>query len=230
MKALFLGLLVGGLTVTAAQAEVVVFDYTAVVTGLEADGNAISSFTIDGKAFSAGQTIRGSFGIDLETPLYDWRPDAPGAANHRTYKNDNNIAEMTVDQTGFHFKSAPGPYLSGFSVGNTAQDDYFYYESGSSVYTDTGDTSQYLMFGLSDRTGQLVSSAAPPTTLSLDNTTRADFSYWLFQSSLPTYTVNGTLTSLTPHVSNVPEPHTYAMLVMGLLTTGALARRRQTRR
>ena len=230
MKLPMMALLLGSMASSGANAEVVVFDYTAVVSSVTENRVPVDSFVIDGKTITSGYTLRGSFTIDLATPVYEANPDNPSSNSYGHYRGSvGNVANVTVEETGFHFQSAPSsPYSSGFTVVNSDRGDSFFYESGGLAFSGANNRFEYLIVDISDTTGLLLSHARPPTQLSIDGAGNATARYYvsLFETS-KYYDATAQLTSLQLHVTPVPEPQTYPMLGIGLLAVGACARRRR---
>lgn len=231
MTSRILAVAFGGLLASTAHAEVVVFDYTAVVTGLiENFGEPVDSFMVDGTTIKAGYTFSGSFTIDLATPGYDNHPDSPSRGYFAQYRGSfGNVADMTVAETGYRFDSRPASYYgSGFEVGNSPEGDSFFYESGNLIYSGAHYRSEYVMFNLSDPSGQMLDSVGAPRQLSIPEDGSATMRYYLSLSEAGKYwTASANLTSLRLHTSPVPEPSTWAMLGLGLAAVGAAARRRR---
>ena len=82
-----------------------------------------------------------------------------------------------------------------------------------------------LKFNFFDRSGNAISSPAIPATLALTafNYASVDDS-WLRESDGKQLLATGFISSLAPSATSpVPEPSTYALLAVGLLTLGAVA-------
>ncbi|MFB9243489.1 PEP-CTERM sorting domain-containing protein [Massilia antarctica] len=237
MRAYLVTMLLAGVAASQAHAKLVTFDYTAVVNKATRRGAStgyatidVPSISIEGKEIAVGDTQRGSFTIDLDTPTEDWRP---GNTTIEYMGSLNNIGSVSVDRSGFSFASEGSFYQSGFSVSNQPRGDSFSFLG--TTYSDgtSGHGSESMQIRLGDTNGDLLATDMPPSSLNFAAAESSEILYgWYYPQnggeSLDTF---GTLTSLAVRPpSPVPEPASYAMLAAGLLTVGAAARAKARRK
>ncbi|MDQ1924653.1 PEP-CTERM sorting domain-containing protein [Massilia pseudoviolaceinigra] len=237
MRAYLVTMILAGVVASQAHAKLVTFDYTAVVNKTTRYGAStgyatidVPLISIDGNEIAAGDTQRGSFTIDLDTPTYDWRPEYQTVEYRGSL---NNIGSVSMDRSGYSFASEGSFYESGFSVSNKPYGDSFSFMGSTFRKATSGHYgSESMRISLGDTNGDLLATDAPPQSLNL---AAAEWSQILYGyspdangDSLSTW---GTLTSLAVRPpSPVPEPASYAMLAVGLLTVGAAARAKARRK
>ncbi|MCE3608233.1 PEP-CTERM sorting domain-containing protein [Massilia sp. P8910] len=236
MRAYLVTMLLAGVAASQAHAKLVTFDYTAVVDKTTRYGAStgyatinVPSISIDGKEIAVGDTQRGSFTIDLDTPTYDWRP---GYTTVEYMGSLNNIGSVSVDRSGFSFASEGSSYQSGFSVSNQPRGDSFSFLGTTYSNGTSGHGSESMQIRLGDTNGDLLATDMPPSSLNLAAAEWSQIIYGYYPDKngdrLSTW---GTLTSLAVRSpSPVPEPASYAMLAAGLLTVGAAARAKARRK
>ncbi|MCE3606849.1 PEP-CTERM sorting domain-containing protein [Massilia sp. P8910] len=234
MRAYLVTMLLAGVAASQAHAKLVTFDYTAVVNKATRRGAStgyatidVPSISIEGKEIAVGDTQRGSFTIDLDTPTYDWRPENPTVEYRGSL---NNIGSVSVDRSGYSFASEGSLYASGFSVLNQPSGDSFSFNTYSNNMIGHG--SGFIRIRLDDTNGDLLGTNAPPESLNLAAAEWSEILYGYYpEANGDSLTTWGTLTALAVRPpSPVPEPASYAMLVAGLLTVGAAARAKARRK
>lgn len=225
-------LLAGVLATASAHAEIVYFDYTATIdrtTLRDASTNyaelGVASISANGSPIAAGNTVRGWLAVDLDTASYDWWPEQGRFVQYRG--SESNRANFSVVQSGYTFTTdAVGrPYTSGFAKSDDPRGHRFEFDGSKLFYdADSNVTDEYIYLALSDTNADLV-SLWPNVNLANAETSWLVYGYNLPGSSSMAY---GTLTSFAPRAASpVPEPHTYAMLSLGLLAAGAAGWRRR---
>lgn len=218
MKSVLSGLLIGAAMFGTAQAEVVTFQYTAVVDRLIRDFVDTPSVTFDGMTLAANNTFTGTFTLDLNSALYN---DGPPTSTFQRYSSPGNVASVTFDHTGYTFKTFPAPYMSFVSVFNSTSDSL-----GLETAVPYPNRNEALSFNLVDRQGTAFSGTSIPATLNFADFEDARMFYFVSpddgSGNLHAY---ARLTSLS--IAPVPEPATTAMLSLGLLTLGGVAYRRR---
>lgn len=231
MRQHLLACVIGLCAAGSASAEIVIFDYTAVLDRavLHAGGNSAEVPSVDVRGFDiqTGSTVRGFIAIDLDTPPYDWRPGGGDAGIYRGSTSNGGSAKF--DQSGYTFTSVPDPFMSGMIASANAPHHYFMFETTTFASTSAGYWGETIRLSLNDYDGELLEHGRPPERINFAGADSADFFYYYSPPEGDHYIhVFGTLTSLTPRgIPPVPEPATYAMFGLGLAALGVAARRQQ---
>ncbi|RSZ57426.1 PEP-CTERM sorting domain-containing protein [Massilia atriviolacea] len=212
----------------SAQAQVVTFDFTAKVHGLDTSGGKVIGPGFD---IAAGDTVHGRFSFDVATPLstlVDWTP----AYKSRLYEGPQHpvLAAFTVDRNGQ--TSAIGhPSASSILVENAPVSlggDSLKFQT--SIHAPDWSQGSWVALTFNDRTGTALDSMSIPGSFSLSAFHSASFIFGWSDNTKNTHLNTGgygTITSLTQVVTSpVPEPTTYAMFAVGLVAVGAMARRK----
>lgn len=217
MKKLISGLLVGVAMAATAQAKIVTYNFTGEIsalsiTGSNADG-AYTSVPLDGVTLTLGQTFHGQFSYDTAVTLTPIHP------KHSSAPSLNSSASIAVDQVDHTFLSTQntGFYTPTIDVYGDGLSMRHYKLKGQSVYS-----MEIAFYGNNQPQEGVV-----PDALRLADFARANvfYSYWDFSSSIQTSSISK-ITSLD-RVAEVPEPASYALLLVGLLTMGAAWRCRK---
>jgi hypothetical protein len=210
----------------AANAAIVTFGYTAVVTIAATDGPGgfnWGSAQFDGNTVVTGNTVRGMLSYDTATPT--WLQPRPGV---QLYRGGFGEFSLNVLENGFSFQSTSTDYPQ-LQVGNNSAQyhgstDWFAF---SSYKYETDDLPVYsASFSLFDRADTAFDSMALPSNLDLSlfeqHTVVLDFdragAWAQFTADLLTL----------ERVNEVPEPATAATVMAGL-TLLAFVRRASRR-
>ncbi|MCE3608172.1 PEP-CTERM sorting domain-containing protein [Massilia sp. P8910] len=240
MKSYIASLVLGLLAASNSNAELVTFDYTAKVrlaSHYTNHGSAMASLqsvSFNGTRIDIGNTVRGSFTLDLDTPVSMYAPDQGPGSTYIEYGNPNggaskNLMTMRIDQSGYTFAPTPDGRDVRIAIedGDVGHYDYFIF-TNTMHDLDSG-RSETIRLDLSQENGTLLSSTRLPSTLNLSRIESAHLTYNLQGAgNSEGYTINSDLTSLSVRTTSpVPEPSTHAMLALGLLTVGAVSRRKR---
>ncbi len=244
MKRTLGGLLFGLLAAASASAQIVMFDFTGMINSTRENNRLtgrsleVPGSSLNGTFVVPGNTFRGSFTLDLATP------SSSSSSNQTIYRHptswnlprkaDTNAMTFTVDQSGFTYNSAMNTVFQ-TNIFVTDQLPGTGGDSLSFIPSPTGQNSFYetTQLWLDDYTGSLFSSTKLPASIDFDALDSATFSYGYspVDNKQKSLSVIGFLTSITVRaVSPVPEPSTYAMLALGLLTIGAAGYRQKRHR
>lgn len=206
-KIILAAMLFSGLAGQSAFAAIHTFDFTASVSGLVTPGNgnaASAGGVASGTVVKLNDTISGQFSFDDQG--YDWAGNKPA---------------VKLSVTDFQFT---------FDASNTTVD------VGAALWghhPSAANQSTFTVAGASlsqGVTSAVFSLYSPRKSFSweLDSDTSAALTLaWARPGAIVGLSAN--LTSLTA-VSPVPEPSTYAMLLLGAAVVGGAAKRRAARR
>ncbi|CUI06334.1 PEP-CTERM sorting domain-containing protein [Massilia antarctica] len=226
-----------GVAATAANAEVLVFDYVAAVQSVTTsyppfDPVSLDSWNFHGVTVKPGDTLTGSFTIDTGTPLL-YRDEDSGV-QRSTYdfepKRHTNMSTAQANGGGTLFASLATGYGARIHVTDAqpgkGTDSVYIIDSG---YAESG--RDYLSFNFKQAAGTMFTNSALD---SLPHIFAADSGVVYYNlgddSTGSSYAVTGLISSLTLRpISPVPEPSMYGMLLFGLATVGAVTRRRTSR-
>lgn len=225
----------------AAQAEVITFEFTAVIDSVAESHNyslhaPVSSSSLNGSVIALGDTITGRFFYDLSTPFayYADSTDAayPGSAiyaREREFPGSSQPIEGTsavFDRSGYEFTSDPEQAIAIPVLDNAAGagrdaftiEGYYLGKGRELTYPP-----QFGNINFVDTRGMALSSDALPRALNLADWTQATYSYsWqTFEGAHAGLLVNARLTSLAVVTSPVPEPAVLGMIGIGMLLVGA---------
>ncbi|MDQ1921535.1 PEP-CTERM sorting domain-containing protein [Massilia pseudoviolaceinigra] len=245
MKSHIAGLLAGLALTSYAQAEVVMFDFTATIASIVKEHGPHEpgpGYMINGALMAPGYTLKGTISINLDMPQL-W-----GGASHAYYDDSSQKsgASFSVDQTGYVYSSGPtantGIFLWDHLPG-TGSDSF-----NAQILSDTLNaehnplTAERTTFQFDQADGKMLSALDPsgvpllPTALNFAGFDSATMVYsFTDYITAPgssawnnSYQVTTNLTSLKLHsTSPVPEPSAYLMLTAGMLAIGTVVRRRQ---
>lgn len=204
MKKYILGaLLVGGLAGQSAFAEIRTFDFTASIDALRTAGNPFATSLPgieSGTTVALGDVVKGQLSFD------DLGTDFNAATGFLGWNNvakfSYTFANTTVDVT---------PAVWGHTANIFGGADNLFNAAGSNA-AKTVATNLFLYSPGDAFSWQLGNGTSGSLAIS-----------WLGNSA------NASLTSLV-EVSPVPEPSTYAMLLLGAAVVGGVAKRRSARR
>ena len=222
-------LLAGLIAAPASHAAVVTYDFTATVSSMfeyERDVEKITtvtSSTMTGRLIANGQTIRGKFSYDTQTPLSPYyQPEQPAGGSYQLYMGSpNNTIELIYDVDGYRFQSSRAPLSGLIQVKNVLSGtDYDIFSmNGSTGYQPVNfETASLMLF---NQTGAAFTGPDIPGNLNF-----ADFGYahidygWLRQADGNQVHADATITSMSLTVADVPEPDVGFLIALGL---GALA-------
>lgn len=234
MKLFLASLAFSALATANANAELITFDYTAKVNAAvhkPKDGGKyelVQSISFNGTTIDLGNTIRGSFTIDLDTRFFYHEGQGTTYSDYGIPKNtvSPNVLTMTVDQSGYGFSPKPGrPYfVVRIEDGSNAHHDSF--EFVNAFDDENSGRYESVAVSLWQNDGSLIAGA--PSSLDLSRASSAHLTYnFAPGGSNERFLVAANLTSLSLRTASpVPEPSTYAMMALGLLTLGAVRRRK----
>lgn len=193
----------------------------------------VTSSTIPGGAvLSIGDTLAGQISWDTAARAYN----GPMYDSKQSYSAPENV-HFTIHQSGLNFQSTPG--FGQVAIGNDVPS-----MSGADTFTirawDDGWPDSYLphpplhqsvSLNFQDDTGMVFNNWDMPAALSLSSFSSASIGgVWEWEFYRGVYARDAgffaDITSLTPSVSPVPEPETYALMLAGLGLVGWMARRK----
>ena len=228
MKNLATGLVLC-LATASASAEVLTFDYVALAskTVYFTDGTetTVQSVRVDGSTINTGDTLRGSFSIDLTTPLtYYHQTDGQVSGSYNTKDAGSpNLIGFSDLQSGYGYAPHTDEFLhlTIYDGVPGLREDAMVMGHGS------GPHSIQLVFN--QDAGTLFSSTSLDVTRSLVGANGVlSYSYTDYLRNGTVSIVRADLTSVTLRsISPVPEPSAYAMLLLGVATVAAIGRRRR---
>ena len=214
----FLATVAAGLLLSQlAHAEILTFQYTAKVSNIEENDNAVQSSSFAGGQISLGDSMTGTITYDTALPVvsrYDY-----GFSTDITYNPLNSLElSMQIPTGGVNFEA------NYYTFAGTS-----YHPKGSS-YTDTfsagayrylympngGMSQEVLVVAFGDSTHTKFSDNIPGLNALGFDSNSIRYQYVGQQKSL---NLQGTITDLRA-IQSVPEPETYAMLLAGLSLLG----------
>lgn len=216
-----------------ASATVLHFTFTAVVNDVWEYDKAGETYThlgtsnFAGSPITLGNLVHGTFSFNTDAPLSLYQPDTPASGSYKIYSLDSKAASLSfsVGSAGFTSGSTLPPLAQVANNASTLSgwDTFFFsaYKAYDPVMFQSAD------IALFDKTGTAFSTGTLPTALDL-----ADFHYkqlsaaWLRQADGNQMHIEASLTSLVA-IAPVPEPASYALLMVGLLAIRGVARQRK---
>ncbi|MCE3608122.1 PEP-CTERM sorting domain-containing protein [Massilia sp. P8910] len=245
--------LILGLTLSSfAQAEVVMFDFTATVAKVTKDHGAPEpgpGYMVNGALMNAGYTLRGTLSIDLNTYLAGG--SSQGNYSYAFYESDtggsNNAVSFSVDQSRYAYSAGARPNTSYgvFDQSAGTGEDQFSARILNHTKSVNGTllTAESIGFYFGQADGKMLgghdADGLPllPGAINFAGLSSAKLEYGFADyTSVPgstqihdSYLVSANLTSFALHsTSPVPEPSAYLMLAAGVLVLGAATRRRRS--
>lgn len=225
--------LAGALSMSAAQAAPVTYNFAGSITSLsemQSDGwfENVAYAELGGSHLALGEKIAGSITYDAANAEFV-TDDSPGSPNTNYIFNVPTFSLQYKTESGsYSFSSFPGsPGLA--TTFDQPTVDSVGFQSVSLNHQLGLDLLNQVFFGISDPSGQLLSSAALPASFGSAGPGTASSVTGIFRTTDFGSQINysATLTSLTPVVMAVPEPETYAMMLAGLGMLGMVARRKR---
>lgn len=222
--------LVGLLSALPAFAKVVTYEYTGVVSMITESTPArmreVGRSTGIPGALAIGDTFHGSFSYDTAAPMTPWTGSTEWASYYSwmsTAQAQAPATSLVVDHSGTTIAgTASAPSLA---INKTASSTYF------SITPDTDysvSPNGSLSFRFYDDRASNSPGLTPLKSLDLDDFYSAAASFtWNNPNKL--MMAEGLITSLNnvTAVSPVPEPDSYAMVLVALGAIGGLARRQR---
>jgi PEP-CTERM motif len=191
-------LLLFGAMMSPASATVVTYDFTA--TGTEVNSS--------GRPVGLNAVLTGSFS-------YDTAAEAAATNGDTTFFNTGS-AMITFGGMTATIPSSPNLSVNEVGVTNPSPGQV------QGFFFDVGDGHDaFLNIDLTDPSGTVSSSTAIPTSLSVTSFTDATG-----EAEINGFELEFGITSLT-QVSGVPEPSTWAMMILGFCGLGFIAYRRK---
>lgn len=221
----YISALLGGLLLSlSAQAASVTYNYTASVYLIynydytKPLPLVPSSITLSDGTISTGDVFSGQFTYDTATPLQsstvDYDPTYKGSAP--------TTASSAQFASGVTYAMLAGAAQS--SIGIYDNDPYLH--DYLSIYAD-GRTADERAMTFNFASENEAAMSGPSIPVSLDAFERRFIYLEGRINPSSTFTVLASINSLTPAVTAVPEPETYAMLLAGIGLVGWTARRKQ---
>lgn len=212
----------------SANADIITFEYTGTINTLRETNldtgvsRAVVSSSIVPGRIRVGDDFHGTFtlnthlALDSSTPHSAWYTDM---SPNQPYVAPTSI---TFDKTGRSFSSAA-----------VAPTIVVHHTPGLYDFLrilPTWGNNRNLSFDFSEPSAAVLPNLSIPSDIHVGDWTKANAAlYWLDDAHANYLMMDGMLTSITK-VSSVPEPESYAMLLMGLgLVAGVAARRKQPR-
>jgi hypothetical protein len=237
-------LLVCAGTMVDARAALYTFEFSGKINSAWDSANPEADAFIDplGGIVSTNSVFHGTFSIDSDTPLTKTEEPSDDRTE-RTYQSgsinntvQNNHMSVRFDQSGYIAHSGTGPTASSYiqTLDSKPPDYYgpppyetFYFAPAPASGTHGKESMSFFILDFSE---YLISSQLPGNLVVTETSV---FSYQFTEHgtgrevSLYGYLDTLDLRSIT--LVPVPEPSTYAMLALGLLTVGAASYRQKRR-
>ncbi|QPI53395.1 PEP-CTERM sorting domain-containing protein [Massilia antarctica] len=136
---------------------------------------------------------------------------------------------MKIDQSGYAFTPKPDGRGVGIAIEDGSAGHHDSFILTNKMHDQGAGRFESVRLDISQVNGSLLSSIRLPSTLDLSRASSTHLTYnFRADNSSDGYAVNSNLTSLSVRATSpVPEPSTYAMMAFGLLTVGAVSRRKR---
>jgi hypothetical protein len=226
---------------TSVSAEVLTFSFTGSIDYMfEHDhtkniNTSVESSSFTGALIKKSDVVAGTFSYNTDANLSTaYQPSQPATGSYLVYLPDAAVSKITFEVGAglATFMSASTPIAAPIAIiGNDNANGFgwdTFYIGASKAYDPV--MFQDANISLFDKTGMAFSAGGMPTSLKL-----ADFHYarldggWLRQSSGDQMHIFVNLTQLIV-VSQVPEPSSCLLLLLGLGAIGTTALRAEQRR
>ena len=228
-------------TMVDARAALYTFEFSGKISSAWDSANPEVDAFIDplGGVVSGNSVFHGTFSIDSDTPLTEkvepWYDRTERAYQSGFINNtvQNNHMSVVFDQSGYIAQSDMGPTASSLIRTSDSKPDLYGPPPYETFYFRPAPASgalgnEIMSIFILDHSEYLISSKLPGN---LEVTETSVFSYQFSENGTGReVSFYGYLDTLNLRsITLVPEPSTYAMLLLGLLTVGAASYRQKRR-
>lgn len=217
-----------------AQSEVITYAFSGMIGSMFEHDHAtnvnttVGSSSFAGALVSLGDSVHGTFSYNTDAPQSPYyQPTPPATGTYLVYLPDSAVSHISfqVGSGSVRFQSGQTPIaIVGNDNSNGLGWDIFYL-SASKAYDPV--MFQDANIALYDKTGAAFSNGGMPTSLNLNMFHYKTLSAgWLRQADGDQMHFDVTLATLSPLVSSIPEPQTFALIILGLGMISFVTRRR----